>query len=162
MIKIPHMNRGSIYTPSFKTNHYVPLWGDCTLWSRWLDALVSSPVTEPFKLWPDTNQRPVSTDQTCPVMKTALWNLIGVDRTLAPSVRSLTSQRPIATRWLYLDQMNWPDSAPASGHTETSVQSTFDPPFTSNLQSYVNEVCSNWSKGFRSYLVLDLTSVHHT
>ena len=90
-----HMNRGSIYTPSFKTNHYVPLWGDCTLWSRWLDALVSSPVTEPFKLWPDTNQRPVSTDQTCPVMKTALWNLTGVDRTLAPSVRSLTSQRPV-------------------------------------------------------------------
>ena len=38
----------------------------------------------------------LSCDRTRPVMIFPLWNLTGVDRTLAPSVRSLTSQRPVA------------------------------------------------------------------
>ena len=35
-------------------------------------------------------------DRTRPIMIFPLWNLTGVDRTLALSVRSLTSQRPVA------------------------------------------------------------------
>ena len=35
-------------------------------------------------------------DRTRPVMIFPLWNLTGVDRTLAPRVRSVTSQRPVA------------------------------------------------------------------
>ena len=44
----------------------------------------------------ERNQCPVSTDWTRLVMIFPLWNLTRVDRTLAPSVRSLTSQRPVA------------------------------------------------------------------
>ena len=35
-------------------------------------------------------------DRTRPVVIFRLWNLTGVDRTLAPSVRLLASQRPVA------------------------------------------------------------------
>ena len=84
--------------------------------------------------------RPVNTDRTCSIRILPLWNLIGVDWTLAPSVRSHFTQHPVATRWLHLDQMN-----SKSGHTGTSIRSIFDPPFTSNSQSYVNQVHSNLS-----------------
>ena len=72
------MNGGSIYTPVFKTNRYVPLRGDRTLRS----------------VLPETQC--LSCDRTRPVMIFLLWNLTGVDQTLAPSVRSLTSRRPVA------------------------------------------------------------------
>ena len=38
----------------------------------------------------------LSCDPTRPVTIFPLWNLTGVDRTLGLSVRSLTSQRPVA------------------------------------------------------------------
>ena len=38
----------------------------------------------------------LSCDRTRPVVIFPLWNLTGVDRTLAPSIRSLTSQRLVA------------------------------------------------------------------
>ena len=71
------MNGESIYTPVFKTNRYVPLW---------VDRMLRSVLSETQCL---------SYDRTRPVMIFPLWNLTGVNRTLAPSVRSLTSQRPV-------------------------------------------------------------------
>ena len=70
------MNAGSIYTPIFKMNRYVPLRGDWTLWSVHFETQCLSPV---------------STDRTYPVTIFPLWNLTRVDQTLAPSVWSLTS-----------------------------------------------------------------------
>ena len=48
---------------------------------------LNSSVYSVTKHW----QCPVSTDRTRPVVISPLWNLIGVDRTLALSVRPLTS-----------------------------------------------------------------------
>ena len=51
-------------------------------------------------------QRPVSTDRTCPVVIFPLWNLTGVDRTLALSVRSLHLSASGHARRFHLGQMN--------------------------------------------------------
>ena len=45
-------------------------------------------------------------DRTRLVTIFPLWNLTGVNRTLALSVRSLTSQCLVTSRRLHLDQMN--------------------------------------------------------
>ena len=59
-------------------NRYVPLWGDRTL--RSVHAELQC----------------LKCDRTRLVVIFRLWNLIGVDRMLELSVRSLTSQHPVA------------------------------------------------------------------
>ena len=59
-------------------NRYAPLQGDRTLRS----------------VLPELQC--LRCDRTRPVTIFPLWNLTGVNRTLAPSVQSLTSQRPVA------------------------------------------------------------------
>ena len=140
------MNRGSIYTLSFKMNRYVLESAPCGVTGRsgQGDRTLRSvlPVTEPLSydqtltcvrsaligrvrsqklpcgtllmltgLWNPASghfaaQRLVNTDRTCPIRILPLWNLTGVDRTLEPSVRSVCTQRPVASRRLHLDQMN--------------------------------------------------------
>ena len=81
----------------------ITLRADRTLWS-----VVPVTVWERVvKLWSDSDQRPISTHRTRPVIKNPLWNLTDGDRTRVPKVRSLhcsTSglvpdydQRPVST-----------------------------------------------------------------
>ena len=51
-------------------------------------------------------QHSISTDQTRPVTIFPLWNLTGVDRTLALSVRSLDLPASGRTEQFHLGQMN--------------------------------------------------------
>ena len=148
-------------------NHYELLRGDRTLRSCWSDAPVSS-TREPVKMsWPNTGRvRSVLTERvwshetlTGPLLDSTgrwtlrvrsaltgrvrslffqVWTLTGVDRTLALSVRSHDLPASGHTRLNHLSQTNWPDPA-------ASVRSVFDPPFTSNFRTYVNEVCSKGS-----------------
>ena len=90
-------------------------------------------------------QGPVSTDRTRPVALSQVWTLTGVDRTLALSVRShdlpASGQPDLITSVKRTDRT----LRPASGRTGASVRSVFDPPFTSNFRTNVNEVCSKGS-----------------
>ena len=48
----------------------------------------------------------LSIDRTRPVTISPHWNLTGVDRTLGPNIRSLTSSASGSTRQNHLGQMN--------------------------------------------------------